>query len=222
MQATIAIKDNSLVFTTGLFRCNEFIRLQAIAEAPIDAAARGKKNGTIEERLDNAISITHRIADTQKVGKLEFPTKRLSKRRVARYFGIAIVCTVIITAALCGLFLWAGVPAETHFFVNDTNGVPHEVKATPRLNGSVTLKGVGDGFRQQITLDEFWRMQPIKPRVVFPSELKFMSGVVLLYVIGPWAMCGFAYREQRRANKLRLLLGIEEHKENPGVKSAVP
>ena len=221
MQATIAIKDNSLVFTTGLFRCNEFIRLQAIAEAPIDAAAGGKKNVTIEDRLDNAISITHRIADTQKVRKLELPNKRLSKHRVSRYFAMAIVATVIITA-LCGLFLWGGVPAETHFVVNDTNGVPHEVKATPRLNGSVTLKGVGDGFRQQITLDEFWRMQPIKPRVVFPSELKFMSGVVLLYVIGPWAMCGFAYREQRRANKLRLLLGIEEHKENPGVKSAVP
>jgi hypothetical protein len=98
VKATIAIQDNSLVFTTGLFRCNEFIRLQAIAETPIDAAAKDKKHETIEDRLEKAISITHRIADTQKVAKLELPTKRLGERRLWSYLFFAILTTLLMAA----------------------------------------------------------------------------------------------------------------------------
>src|ERR1035438_9026699 len=46
----IDIQDRSLVFTTGLFRCNEFIRFQAIAEIPVHKTNEEKHNDGIEER----------------------------------------------------------------------------------------------------------------------------------------------------------------------------
>lgn len=217
VKASIAIQDNSLIFSTGLFRCNEFIRFQAIAEAPIDSAAEDKKTATIEERLDKAISITHRIADTQKVAKVELPTSRSGKRRVSRYLLMAGIVTVLWVVMCCTL-LWHGIPADTHYIVNDTNGMPHEVAASTRLNGNVSLKGVSDSFSQQTTIENFYRMQPLKPKVAFPSGLKLIGAIAFLYTVVPWGMCVFAYRDHRKADKLRLLLGIEDHKDAAPVK----
>src|SRR5207245_2650945 len=105
VKASLAIQDSSLVFATGLFRCNEFIRFQAIAEVPANGV---KKNETIEDRLDKAISITHRIADTQKVASLELASAGAGKRRVRRYTFMSIVATVLI-AITFGITLFMGI-----------------------------------------------------------------------------------------------------------------
>jgi hypothetical protein len=221
VKATIVIQDNSLVFTTGLFRCNEFIRLQAIAEVPIDAAGE-EKNVTIEDRLDKAISIIHRIADTQKVAEIELPNKSSGKRRLKLYLGMSIGATVTLAAMLYFSFFRGGLPADTHWIINDTNGVPHEITTTTRLNGIMSLKGVSDNFRRQVQVEEFYKLQPLKPKIVFPKDLKLLGVTIFLYLFFPWGMCVYIYRERRRAEKLRLLLGIEELKESPIAKPASP
>lgn len=221
VKASLAIQNSSLVFSTGLFRCTESIRFQAIAEAPIYEAGGTKRRETSEDRLDKAISITHRIADTQKVASLDLPSSGQAKRRVLRYFFMALGLTAFVGITLV-ISLFKGFPAETHFIVTDTRSIPHEVRTTLRLDGKMTLKGVDDDFHKEVTVNEFFAQGPLKPKVALPSRVKPMAIVGLLYILFPWAMCLYAYRERKRADKLRRLLGIEDNEDAPTKKSTVP
>jgi hypothetical protein len=221
VHASLEIQESSLVFATGLFRCREFLRFQAIAEVPIHVAGAGKRGETIEARLERAISITHRIADTQKVASLELPSTGQGKRRVWRYLGMALGITAVVGITF-GITLFKGIPAETHFVVIDTKGLPHDVRTTVRLDGTMTLKGVGDDYRKQVTVDEFFTQCPMRVKVALSSEIKPLALAGLVYIIFPWALCLYAYREHKRADRLRRLLGIEDHRDAPTKKSTVP
>ncbi len=205
----IDIQDRSLVFTTGLFRCNESIRFQAIAEVPVQNAKEGQQKQGIEERLDEALSISHRIADTQKVSSFELPNNDFSKRRRRRWL-IMSIATLVLAAFTIGLSYFRGVPVEARFMVNDTNAIPHEVQIRKDINGIMTLKGVSDGFRKQITPDEFSKLQPLNAKIVSSSKDKFMNILLGVYFVMPLALYLSACREHRKANKIRSLLGITE------------
>ena len=220
VKATLTIQDSSLVFSTGLFRCNESIRFQAIAEAPIGDASCAKKSETIEERFDKAILITHRIADTQKVVSLDLTSSRQAKRRMLRVFVLALVVTAMMVMTIGAImYVGGGFPAETHFIVADTNAIPHEVYTKPRLDGTMTLKGVDDDFRKQVTVEEFFSHGPLNAKVVASSGIKGIIIISLLYILIPWAMFLYAYRKWRRSDKFHRLLGIEDHQDNQTKKS---
>ncbi|MCX5643112.1 MAG: hypothetical protein NTZ17_00255 [Phycisphaerae bacterium] len=220
VKASLAIQDNSLVVSTGLFRRNEFIRFQAIVEVPIRAESDGRKSESIEDRLDKAISITHRIEDTQKVLERELPSTGRTKHRML--WSLSMCLGLMATMGVSfGIFLFRGFPAETHFVVNDTNSIPHEVRTRLRLDGSMTLKGVGDDFREQTTVDDFFKRGSLKPKVALELETKVITIGGLLYLMCPLAMFLYAYREYRNANKLRQLLGIKDHQDAPTEKSTM-
>src|ERR1035437_2393042 len=64
VEASVLTEERRLVFSTGLFRCGEFIRFQAITEAlPSDSGTATD----LTERLESALKIDHRIADTSAV-----------------------------------------------------------------------------------------------------------------------------------------------------------
>ena len=220
VKASVTIDNHSLIFSTGLFRCNKFIRFQAIVEMPIHGEGDVTKNETIEDRLDKSIDITHRIADTQKVTTLELPNTRQTKSRFIRYLTLflAIAMLVIVVG---GVGLYKGFPGETHFIVNDTNSIPHEVRTDIKLDGYMTLKGVSDGFRKKVLVDEFFKQDSFKPKVVLSSDIKPMVILSFLYLLLPLVMCLHAYREMRRANRFRSLLGIEDHQETSTKRSTV-
>ena len=66
VHAQVSISDRSLIFETGLFRCQEHIRFETLAEVPIKNSADNKRGESIEERLNKVLRISHRITDTQK------------------------------------------------------------------------------------------------------------------------------------------------------------
>jgi hypothetical protein len=200
---TADIQDRSLVFTTGLFRCNEFIRFQAIAEVPVHNANDGKQSKGIEERLDEAISITHRIADTQKVTAFNY-----RKQGVTFMLALQIVM-MIIMVFLLGPMFFKDVPTQWHYFVNDTNGIPHEVVILKEIDRVLMLQGVNDDFRKSITRNEF-SMQPLKATVSIrsSSQEQMLYRITSLFLVAPLLMMLFAFREHRKAKMLRRLLGI--------------
>lgn len=197
------------MFSTGLFRCNEFIRFQAIAEVPVRPEKTEKTGESIEDGLDDAIWITHRIADTQKVARLELPSRHQAKRRVFRYLGLSILVTLGLGAAFSTMF-FRGLPADIHFIIKDAASIQHEIRITPRVDGKITLEGVRDEFYQRNTVEEFFKRAPLTTKVVLASETKQLAILSLLYISLPWAMCLYAYTEHRRAGRLRRLLGVEE------------
>jgi hypothetical protein len=220
VKASLGVQGSSLIVSTGLFRCNEFMRFQAIVEVPIRAEGDARRSESIEHRLDKAISITHRIADTQKVLERELSSTGRTKRRMLRLLLGALLFTAAV-GVMGGSCLFTGLPTEMHFVVNDANSIPHEVRIQPQLNGAMTLKGVGDHFRKQTTVDDFFTRGALKPKVSPRRGTKAITIVLFLYLMFPWAMFLYGYREYRGANKLRRLLSIEDRQDAPTEKSAM-
>ncbi len=213
VKASLDIQANSLVLSTGLFRCNESIKFQAIAEAPIHRAGdTGRRETPIEDRLDKSISITHRIADTQEVASIQLPNSRLAKRRERLLFFMALVITVFVGITVLGM-IFEGIPGEMHFIVTDSSGIQHEVRTTLRLDGIMTLKGVEDDFRREVTVNEFFAQGHLNAKVALLHEVKtLLIPFLSLYVLFPWVLCLHSYRQRRRADRFRRLLGIQANK----------
>jgi len=75
VRASITPNDTDLVFDLGLFRCNEFIKFETLAELPSRQAeniTNGSKSSPTE-RLLSSLKFAHRISDTQKVKKKSIP-----------------------------------------------------------------------------------------------------------------------------------------------------
>jgi hypothetical protein len=208
VHAEISIEGQNLSFLTGLFRCNEFIRFQAIAEVPIHPS----KNERIERRLEKAIAINHRIADTKKVVSVDLPNKRCGKHRVLSLFSLALVMTILL---IIGLSLGFRRPtAETHFITSDENSVSHEVVVEPKLDGKIILKGVKDNFRKVLNANEFVKFSNLTVRVTWSSDIKRATIMALCLSLFYWFCCFYEYREyrnQKKGDRLRKLLGIEDN-----------
>ena len=72
------------------------------------------------------------------------------------------------------------------------------------------LKGVSDGFRKQITPDEFSKLQPLSSKIVSSSKDRIFHIILGAYFVMPLVMYLFTYREYRKAKMMRSLLGISE------------
>ncbi len=209
VKASVATDGQTMSFVTGLFRCTEFIRFQAIVEVPLAEHGDKKTAESVEEQLDKAITIKHRIADTKSVLVVDLPSSRLGKRRVGRYFAVSVGLTLVVLITSL-IVLFTGLPADIHYTIQGTNGVPTEVALKPRLDGSVRLKGINDKYSKKMPIAEFFHTCNPEAKVVLSSGLKAMAIAGVLYISFPWIMCAVAYRERRKAEKLRALLELED------------
>lgn len=115
VQAKVAILDRSVVLETGLFRCGEYIRFEALVEVPTKDP-QGKTE-SIKERLIKALTINHRIADTQKIKRedLLFLNKN-ARRSFPAILGLGAIGTVfLVTSYFIGLY-GTGLYGERYLF----------------------------------------------------------------------------------------------------------
>lgn len=204
VHAKIKIEGQNLSFLTGLFRCNEFIRFQAIAEVPIHPS----KNERIERCLEKAITINHRIADTKKVVSLNLPNKLYKKNiAISSFKPVLLVTIVIIILSIIGFYTSE---LETHFIISDANSIQHEVVVKPKLDGNITLKGVKDNFSKIIPADEFFKQGNFTIKIARSYDFKTIGILISFCLSFFWLSCFINYREQKKGEKLRKLLGIED------------
>src|ERR1035437_1453816 len=76
VHAYVEEDSTSVRFSTGLFRCEEYFRFEALAEVPVSDSDR-----PIEGRLLTALIPSHRIADTGTIREVFLPPERLVRRR---------------------------------------------------------------------------------------------------------------------------------------------
>ena len=119
------------------------------------------------------------------------------------------IVMMIIMVFLLGPMFFKDVPTQWHYFVNDTNGIPHEVVILKEIDRVLMLQGVNDDFRKSITRNEF-SMQPLKATVSIrsSSQEQMLYRITSLFLVAPLLMMLFAFREHRKAKMLRRLLGI--------------
>lgn len=208
LQANTNVSENTINIHTGLFRCKEFIRFEALAEVPITETKKGKKPITLEDKLGNAIRIAHRITDTQKVLIKDLPNpEKGSKRSKSLLFLVILSMIVLISVPLS--FHFRGWPVETHYIMKGKKDVNIEVKVLSIRNGKVRIKGVKNKkFRKTMLEDDFLNQQELIPILAPEPGIKFLVPVLVIYVLFPGILWILTYREQREGRKLRKLLSI--------------
>lgn len=211
VQSDLKVSEKSITFNTGLFRCKEYIRFEALAEVPTADSPGRKEEESIEKRLINSLYITHRIADTQKIKikgltQPDFTRKRFKKRLIP--MGINLIFLIFFIV----FFYFSGLPANLHYIVPVESGGTIEVKVQACYDGTVKIKGVDDrSYRKTMSPESFLKTPNIIPKVVQDKFFKyimipFFSLSLLLYML----FIGLSYMEHRQAKKLRQLLDISE------------
>lgn len=210
LKTDIIVSEKNINISIELFRCNEFIRLEALAEVPIAKTKNGKKTIGLEAKLEKVIRINHRIADTQKVLIKDFPDPQKGYRALKGLL-IPIVFVVIIGIGISISYYFKGWPVKTHYIMQNEKGVDTEVAISTIHNNIITIKGVKDKkFRIIMPKDDFLNQQKIKPILVLEYKIKYfliMLGFYILITIIPLIL---EYKEQREGRKLRKLLSISQ------------
>lgn len=205
----ITILDRSIVFETGLFRCNEYIRFEALAEVPTENPQRNKGAESIDKRLIKALTMHHRIADTKKIKKRDLPPLKISQRRLKSLISLCVVAVIgLISIAVLS---YIG-PGELLLLIPTGDGHTMEVETRVRANGTLRAKGVQDkAYRKNIPAKQFFKSYGIVSKVVPDRFIKGLVIISLIAYIGlPILLLGYIYQGHRRNKKMRLLLGISE------------
>ncbi len=211
VQANVNVTEKAISFDIGLFRRKEYIRFEALAEVDTEDSPDRKEEESIEKRLINSLSITHRIADTQKIKKKDLSLSDYTRKRLKRRF-IPLGITIFLGIVFFVGFYFLGFPAKLHFIVPVESGNTIEVKVIARSDGTLRIKGVDDkSYRKTVSPENFFGASNIMAKVVPDKKAKFIMVLApLLYIIAPLIFAGFIYREYKQAKKLLLLLGISE------------
>jgi hypothetical protein len=210
VQGHVTILDRSIVLETGLFRCNEYIRFEALAEVPTEDPQHNKGAESIENRLVKALTMHHRIADTKKIKKRDLPPLKISQRRLK---SLRTICGAgAIGLILIAALLFIGFPRELHLLIPIGDGQIMEVETKVRADGTLRAKGVQDKtYRKDIPAKQFFKSYGIVSKVVPDSFFKLLIPVSLIVYLGfPMLVAGAIYQGHRRNKKLRRLLGISE------------
>jgi hypothetical protein len=181
-----------------------------LAEVPTEDPQHNKGAESIENRLIKALTMHHRIADTQKIKKRDLPPMKISQRRLKVLIPTCVL--PVIALILIAVLSYIGVPGELHFLIPTGDGQIMEVETKVRADGTLRAKGVQDKtYRKNIPAKQFLKSYGIVSKVVPDRFFKpFFIFLLIVYIGLPMLAAGYIYRGHRRNKKLRLLLGISE------------
>ena len=208
VKATISVNSGHLEFDTGLFRCGEYFRFEALAEVPISHST--EKIKSIESKLIDELNPTHRIADTGRIRSIILPPDFYTKNRFRKR--ILMPCTMIFLGIILSIFfIIRGWPMETHYMYSDADGKTHEVTVKPLRDSTLKVKSADKSFVETMPIDQFYSCADLKPKTVPCSEAKYTLLVtILLYVFAPLIWLIVALSEQRKWTKLRKKIGLNK------------
>ncbi|MCK4791909.1 MAG: hypothetical protein KAV87_49715, partial [Desulfobacteraceae bacterium] len=211
VNCTVTADEHSLVFNIGLFRCAEYLRFEALAEVPINEKEEQTATADIGEKMLEVIRTTHRIADTQRVVTAELLPATRGIRRLKRF--AVLLGVMVVTLAVVFTAYWIkGWPADMRFTVPTDSG-DIAVEAQYTVDGTVTLKGVDSkDYKRELPVAGLLQIEGLKPYVAPKSDTKVAFIVLGFYTLLPLLLCIGAYKEQRKAKRLRKLLSRKKSK----------
>jgi hypothetical protein len=189
------------VFTLGLFRRDECIRFEALAEIPTQTGTNRKPAEVLEESL----RFDHRIANT-----MEVKTQKLQflRNNILNF----ILLELAVVVAVSGIML------AVQFFLlrNDARLVLSwmidasksiDVAITPKLDGTVDLKGINESFTTTIPLEKLFQgPSELRPRIINVANehrrrriwtfviLGVLWSVLVLFLFVRWRTIGWINR----------------------------
>lgn len=203
--------DNTIKLNPGFFRCNEYIRFQALAEVPTNEDDKKQNHKvSISEQLEKSMQFTQRILNTRKIDRrtLEDPKRAKQRRRGMLFFTAGIL---LIWPSLLWLLLFEGVPKQMvyNYVTEGGNKITVDFENTP--DKMVKVVGVDNNYTRKITLKEFQKKKKSGDIMITERQepLPFLIQILLIFntlmFILAWL---FYYFECRRDAKLRRILEI--------------
>jgi hypothetical protein len=208
LKAESSIKDNllSLQFDLNLFRCKEHISFEALVEVPDIKDSKELP----AYRLNKALKINHRIADTRSVDTIELPTnpKEVTLWKKSGTFAfLSYLIAFGLVLPIVSYFL--DKPAEFEYTLNN-NGKYFQAEVKPKSTGEVLIKSKDGKIQYTQTSEEFfgnrsWTAKAIATKRRFST---YRTVAVTLFLFGFLAVMELL--EYRRSIKLYKLLNNTE------------
>jgi len=198
-------------FDFGLFRVNEHVKFEALAEVPASESQNGnnREENAVAE-FKKGLTVSHRIADTHKVLTNQLPTPLSFKDLLFILLIWSLLGLIAIGFALA-LLPTSGIfnQKELHYLITTQTGDKVEVKIEVARDGTIVTKGLEKPLEKRQSISEFFagcNFQPIvgeQRSSYVPNIILFVIGsLILLYNISYWKQ----YRERR---KIRRFLSLE-------------
>jgi hypothetical protein len=177
-------EETKLLFDLGLFRCNEYTRFEALAEIPspqpqeiYDEAAN---------RLNKAITFSHRISNTRKVEEKELIPSQDFRRQFRRMLFMSGGYVILVILIIGISWLWRGLPKEMNYKYKTDNYGMIEVKVIPQSNGLIKLQGVNNNYSEIIPATSFFVGCKWEPSIIISSSWKenlWVIGILTAFII---------------------------------------
>lgn len=203
VRACVEVEPNLLRLSTGLFRCKEYFKFEALAEVPVP-----DKNNSINKNLLTNIRTSHRIADTGKIRKVSLPVETFTKQMFC--WRIAIPSGFMIAGVILFVILFLkGLPGVILYQVPQQDGSIAEVRIKPYRDGTIHIKSRTHDIDERVKAEKFFSQSNIRPEIVPDPINKYLIVVTLfMYIIFPIIIMSVTLGGQRKWKRLRKLIGL--------------
>jgi hypothetical protein len=204
VEGKLQIKQaTSAEFELGLFRVNEYVKFEALAQVPSsESQSKIGYEGNAVTRLRERLKVEHRIADSRRVIHREIPSASLPFGFVIFFFVCALGFLTLSFLILLGtLQPWR----DLHFLIDSGSGQTIEAKIDIKRDGTVVVKGVNYPFENRQPLTEFFTGCNFKPKAAKSPLITLFF--IPFFFFGLWslafAMLGFNdYRTKRKFRRI--------------------
>jgi hypothetical protein len=163
VEGKLQIKQTtSATFELGLFRVNEYVRFEALAQVPpSESQSQIGYEGNAVARLRETLKVEHRIADSRRVIHREIPSTSPPFGFIIFFFVCALGFLTLSFLILLGtLQPWR----DLHFLIDSGSGQAIEAKIDIQRDGTIVVKGVNYPFENRQPLAEFFAGCNFKPK----------------------------------------------------------
>lgn len=201
VRASVDVERNSLRFSTGLFRCNEYFKFEALTEVPVS-----DKGNSISAKLVSNIRPFHRIADTGKIRQVSLPPEPSTKKKLRKLIIMPIIF-MLFGLSFLGFLFFRGMPV-LRFEVLQQDGSVAEVSLKPSQDGTIHIKNKAYDIDEKVKVEQFFSRSDIRAKIVnHPHSKYFIALTILVYLIFPIVVMSFVLRQSRKGRRLRKQIG---------------
>jgi hypothetical protein len=207
IQASIRIDAPTiLTFDLGLFRCDEYIRFEALAEVPLPRNSSNKTGGGATEILTKSVSFQHRIANTRKITVEDLVSQSV-------YAAPFILRSLASLSLLMALSIYTAYTVldrnldQGYYLMRTNDGKDFEVIADYSApNEYIDIRGVANNYYERIIWSEFERRR-VAHELIRGRKTSLRRFLPLSSLLIPIVLFFLSfYVEKRRRKKISSML----------------
>lgn len=190
--------ERTISISTGLFRCNEYVRFHALAQLPDTE----EKESNLR-RFRNALGFEHRIVNTKSIDEKEIQSKEISRKNLKKKLEVYGTLLLFLFGAF-GFLLYQGPRNVMVFPYSVTNSKIEKVKVNTTRSNLVKVVSTESEFDTEEPFVEFFEKTAGSPSLIkshFEFEFYVLSFYLLVIMI-PLGLQTFEFYRNRRLLKI--------------------